>query len=70
MPNIDVISPVSSAPIDRLALGLGWVRPGAAHIGGSLSLSSPGVAGIGLKVAAAEAICALRATKNSSVPRH
>ncbi len=49
MPNIDVISPVSSAPIDRLALGLGWVRPGAAHIGGSLSLSSPGVAGIGLK---------------------
>lgn len=48
MPNIDVNSPVSSAPIDRLALGLGWVRPGAARIGGSLSPSSPGVAGIGL----------------------
>ena len=28
MPNIDVATPVSSAPTDRLALGVGWVRPG------------------------------------------
>jgi len=34
MPNIDVNSPVSSAPTDRLALGVGWVRPGVAGIGG------------------------------------
>jgi len=43
MPNIDVNSPVSSAPIDRLALGLGWVRPGAGSIGGALNPSWPGV---------------------------
>ena len=34
MPNIDIATPVSSAPTDRLALGVGWVRPGAAGIGG------------------------------------
>ena len=28
MPNIDIATPVSSAPTDRLALGVGWVRPG------------------------------------------
>ena len=32
MPNIDVNSPVSSAPTDRLTLSVGWVRPGAAGI--------------------------------------
>jgi len=32
MPNINVNSPVSSAPTDRLTLGVGWVRPGAAGI--------------------------------------
>ncbi len=37
MPNIDVNSPVSSVPTDRLALGGGWVRPGLAGIGGSLN---------------------------------
>jgi len=40
MPSIDVNSPVSSAPTDRLALGVGWVRPGAAGIGGTLNPSS------------------------------
>ena len=45
MPNIDIATPVSSAPTDRLALGVGWVRPGVAGIGGTLNpsnLCSPG----------------------------
>ncbi len=42
MPNIDVATPVSSAPSDRLALGVSWVRPGVAGIGGTLNPSSPG----------------------------
>ena len=37
MPSIDVSAPVSSAPTDRLALGVGWVRPGAGGIGGTLN---------------------------------
>jgi hypothetical protein len=41
MPNIDVVTPVSSAPTDRLALGVGWVRPGVAGIGGTLNPSMP-----------------------------
>ncbi len=41
MPNIDIATPVSSAPSDRLALGVGWVRPGVAGIGGTLTPSSP-----------------------------
>lgn len=32
MPSIVVNSPVSSAPIDRLEVGVGWVRPGIAGI--------------------------------------
>ena len=28
MPHIDIATPVSSAPADRLALGVGLVRPG------------------------------------------
>ena len=36
MPNIDIATPASSAPTDRLALGVGWVRPGVAGIGGTL----------------------------------
>ena len=40
MPSIEVNSPVSSAPTDRLALGVGWVRPGVAGIGGTLNPSS------------------------------
>jgi hypothetical protein len=40
MPNIDVVTPVSSAPSDRLALGVGPVRPGVAGIGGTLNPSS------------------------------
>ena len=39
MPSIDVSAPVSSAPTDRLALGVGWVRPGVAGIGGTLNPS-------------------------------
>ena len=42
MPNIDVVAPVSSAPTDRLALGVGWVRPGVAGIGGTLNPSLSG----------------------------
>ncbi len=41
MPSIDVVTPVSSAPSDRLALGVGWVRPGVAGIGGTLNPSWP-----------------------------
>jgi hypothetical protein len=29
--------PAISAPTDRLALGVGWVRPGVAGIGGTLN---------------------------------
>ena len=43
MPNIDVVTPVSSAPTDRLALGVNWVRPGVAGIGGTLN---PGALGV------------------------
>ena len=45
MPNANVNSPVSSAPSDRLALDVGWVRPGVAGIGGTLnpSSNSPGM---------------------------
>jgi len=39
MPSIDIATPVSSAPTDRLALGVGWVRPGGAGIGGTLNPS-------------------------------
>ena len=39
MPSIDVNPPISAAPIDRLALGVGWVRPGAGGIGGTLNPS-------------------------------
>ena len=41
MPSIDVVNPVSSAPTDRLALGVGWVRPGVAGIGGTINPSWP-----------------------------
>ncbi|CAB5010751.1 unannotated protein [freshwater metagenome] len=40
MPSFDVSAPVSSAPTDRLALGVGWVRPDVAGIGGTLNPSS------------------------------
>ena len=42
MPSIDVTSPVSSAPSDRLTLGVGWVRPGVVGIGGTLNPSGGG----------------------------
>jgi hypothetical protein len=37
MAKTGIATPVSSAPIDRLALGVGWVRPGVAGIGGTLN---------------------------------
>ena len=40
MPSIDIATPVSSAPTDRLALGVNWVRPGVAGIGGTLNPSA------------------------------
>ncbi|MSO27812.1 MAG: hypothetical protein EXQ60_07100 [Candidatus Nanopelagicales bacterium] len=43
MPNIDIATPASSAPTDRLALGVGWVRPGVASIGGTLNPNGAGV---------------------------
>jgi hypothetical protein len=44
MSKSEVNGPVSSAPSDRLALGVGWVRPGVAGIGGTLnpSMHHPG----------------------------
>jgi len=45
MPNIDIATPASSAPTDRLALGVVWVRPGVAGIGGTLDPSVAGMAG-------------------------
>ena len=42
MPSLEVNAPVSSAPSDRLALGVGWVRPGVAGIGGTLNPSGGG----------------------------
>jgi hypothetical protein len=39
MPNSDIATPESSAPTDRLTLGVGWVRPGVAGIGGTLNPS-------------------------------
>ena len=39
MPSVEVSAPVSSAASDRLSLGVGWVRPGAGGIGGTLTPS-------------------------------
>ena len=43
MSKSEVSAPVSSAASDRLALGVGWVRPGVAGIGGTLNPSLTGV---------------------------
>ena len=37
MAKSEVSAPVSSVASDRLALGVGWVRPGVAGIGGTLN---------------------------------
>ncbi len=34
MPNLNLCGPASSAPADRMALSVNWVRPGASAIGG------------------------------------
>ena len=39
MSKSEVSAPVSSVACDRLALGVGWVRPGAGSIGGTLNPS-------------------------------
>ena len=39
MAKSEVSAPVSSVASDRLALGVGWVRPGVAGIGGTLNPS-------------------------------
>ena len=43
MSKSEVSAPVSSAACDRLALGVGWVRPGAGAIDGGLNPSLPGL---------------------------
>ena len=45
MSKSEVSAPVSSVASDRLALGVGWVRPGAGSIGGTLNPSSGGYGG-------------------------
>ena len=40
MAKSEVSAPVSSVASDRLALGVGWVRPGVAGIGGTLNPAS------------------------------
>ena len=45
MSKSEVNGPVSSAPTDRLALGIGWVRPGVAGIGGPLNPSATALRG-------------------------
>ena len=37
MSKSEVSAPISSVASDRLALGVGWVRPGAGGIGGTLN---------------------------------
>ena len=43
MPSVEVSAPVSSVASDRFALGVGWVRPGVAGIGGTLNPSTIGI---------------------------
>ena len=59
MPSLEVNAPVSSAPTDRLALGVGWVRPGVGGIGGTLNPS----AALGTLFA-----IALKIVKSSTLP--
>ena len=42
MSKSEVSAPVSSVASDRFALGVGWVRPGAGSIGGTLNPSLNG----------------------------
>ena len=47
MSKSEVSAPVSSVASDRLALGVGWVRPGVAGIGGTLNPSWLGTPVVG-----------------------
>ena len=38
MSKSEVSAPVSSEASDRIALGVGWVRPGGSRIGGTLTI--------------------------------
>ena len=40
MTNFNIALPVISAPTDRLALGVGWVRPGLGSIGSTVNPSA------------------------------
>ncbi len=40
MSSSDIAAPASSPPVDRLALGVGLVRPTVASIGGALNPAS------------------------------
>ena len=42
MPSVEVSAPAISPACDRLVLGVGWVRPGAAGIGGTLNPAGMG----------------------------
>ena len=39
MPTNDITSPTLAAPVDRLTLGVQWIRPGATGIEGRVSPS-------------------------------
>ena len=47
MSKSEVSAPVSSVASDRFALGVGWVRPGAGGIGGTLNPSVACTWGVG-----------------------
>ena len=66
MANIDIATPASSAPTDRLALGVGWVRPGGSGIGGTLGITP---LGFYLSMGAFYVI-ALRVMKSSTLAYH
>ena len=46
MAKSEVSAPVSSVASDRLALGVGWVRPGGSGIGGTLRPGGSGYGGV------------------------
>ena len=40
MPTFDIASPTTVAPVDRMSLAVGWVRPGATGINGKVDPSN------------------------------
>ena len=41
MPNNHIAAPAQAAPVDRLTLGVQWIRPGATGIEGKVNPSTP-----------------------------